>query len=290
MTNEPVDPAAIDLAGIVEVEKMEDKCQLLSTGKPLRDENPKEAKSPSCLCGYPITRSPDPKDCRECLGALAHRLAQPMTALRGGIELGLMGRHSAAEYRSLLEQSLQLADNMAQLIISLRDLGESGVSSGAADHIALEPVAIQVLADLEGLAQSRDLRLQLASQGAAEVCANPERLHEALQSVVAWVVQNSAGGGVIAAEVSATAEEAQLFLSLSRLDFQYLQIKILEGLTPPGVLFAHAAKNGALGWAINQRLLDGLGGRMEILTEGPNASCLRVSFPLRPRVNVENPS
>ena len=46
---------------------------------------------------------------------LAHRLAQPMTALRGGIELGLMGKRSAADYRSLLEQSLQLADNMAQI-------------------------------------------------------------------------------------------------------------------------------------------------------------------------------
>ncbi len=67
-----------------------------------------------------------PESCRECLAAVAHRLAQPMTALRGGIELGLMGKRSAADYRFLLEQSLQLADNMAQLIISLRDLGESG--------------------------------------------------------------------------------------------------------------------------------------------------------------------
>jgi signal transduction histidine kinase len=269
---------------------MEDKCQVLSPGKPLQDEKLKEAKCPSCPSDHSITRSPDPKDCRECLGALVHRLAQPITALRGGIELGLMGRHSAADYRSLLEQSLQLADNMAHLIISLRDLGESGVSGGAAHCIALEPVATQALADLGALAQSRDLRLQLTTQGAAEVCANPERLQEALQSVIAWVIQNSAGGGVIALELSATAGEAQMFLSLSRLDLQYLQIKMLEDLTPPGVLFAHAAKNGALGWAISQRLLDGLGGRMEILTDGPNASCLRVSFPLRPQVNVENPS
>src|SRR5579863_2239752 len=178
---------------------MEDKCQLLRAGKALGDEKLVEPKGPSCSAFQPVARRPNPTECRECLGALAHRLAQPMTALRGGIELGLMGKHTAAEYRGLLEQSLQLADNMAQLIVTLRDLGESGVAGGEARYIAIEPVATQAFADLKGLAQARDLRLNLTTQGAAEVCANPERLREALQSVVGWVVQNSAGGGVIAA-------------------------------------------------------------------------------------------
>src|ERR1700733_2029798 len=65
-------------------------------------------------------RQSDEKTCRDCLAAVAHRLAQPMTALRGGIELGLIGQRSAADYRCLLEQTLQLADNMARLIVSLR--------------------------------------------------------------------------------------------------------------------------------------------------------------------------
>ena len=200
---------------------------------------------------------------------MAHRLAQPMTALRGGIELGLMGKRSAADYRSLLEQSLQLADNMAQLIVSLRDLGESGAPGGPPQCVLLEATATEVLAEMEGLAQSRELRLQLKAEGAVKVCANPERLREALQSLLAWVIQNSAGGGVIAMELSASEGEARVFLSPPRLDLQYLQIKVLEDITNPGLLFSHAAKNGALGWAINQRLLDGLGGKLEILTDGP---------------------
>ncbi len=125
--------------------KMEDKHQLLSHGKPPGDNEQGIARGLSCppdhpitgppdhrICSpdHPIARSPDSSDCRECLAAMAHRLAQPMTALRGGIELGLMGKHSVADYRSLLEQSLQLADSMAQLIVSLRDLGESGAPGG----------------------------------------------------------------------------------------------------------------------------------------------------------------
>ena len=213
---------------------------------------------------------------------MAHRLAQPMTALRGGIELGLMGKHSEANYRSLLEQSLQLADSMAQLIISLRDLGESGAPGGTPQCVLLESTATEVLAEMEGLAQSRELRLQLHAEGAVKVCANPERLREALQSLLAWVIQNSAGGGVIAVELAASEGEARVILSPPRLDLQYLQIKVLEDITNPGLLFSHAAKNGALGWVINQRLMDGLGGKLEILTEGPDAGCIRLRFPLAP--------
>ena len=77
-----------------------------------------------------FNRSIDTDRCRECVGALAHRMAQPMTALRGGIELGLMGKRTVADYRALLEQSLHLADTMVQMIVSLRDLGESGASGG----------------------------------------------------------------------------------------------------------------------------------------------------------------
>ena len=205
-----------------------------------------------------------------------------MTALRGGIELGLMGKRSAADYRSLLEQSLQLADTMAQLIVSLRDLGESGAPEGPPQPVLLEAAAAEVLAEMEGLAQSRELHLQLKTEGTVKVLANPERVGDVLQSLLAWVIQNSAGGGVIVLELSVAEGEARLVLSPSRQDLQYLQVKILEDITSPGLLFSHAAKNGALGWVINQRLVDGLGGKLEILSDVPEAGCIRVRFPLAP--------
>jgi signal transduction histidine kinase len=205
-----------------------------------------------------------------------------MTALRGGIELGLMGKRTVADYRAVLEQSLQLADNLAQLIVSLRDLGESGAPGGPAQSVLLEAAAVEALAEMQALAESRELRLQLEAEGNARVCANPERLREALQTLLVWVIQNCAGGGGITVKLSASDGEARLFLSPSRLDAQYLQVKILENITNPGLLFSHAAKNSSLGWAINQRLWDGLGGKLEILTDGPEAGCIRVRFPLAP--------
>jgi hypothetical protein len=108
------------------------------------------------------------------------------------------------------------------------------------------------------------------------------RLREALQSLLSWVIQNSAGGGLIEMRLSESEGEACVFLAPPPLDLQYLQIKVLEDITNPGLLFSHAAKHGALGWVINQRLVDGLGGKLEILTEGHDAGCIRVRFPLAP--------
>jgi phosphoglycerate-specific signal transduction histidine kinase len=236
--------------------------------------------SPICSPDRPIIRSTDSERCRECLGAMAHRLAQPMTALRGGIELGLMGKRTVADYRALLEQSLQLADSMVQMIVSLRDLGESSAPGGTPKSVRLESTVTEVLAEMESLAQSQNLRLQLDAEGAAEVSADPARLREALQSLLTWIIQNSAGGGAIAVRLSAADGVAQVFLSPPRIDLQYLQIKMLEDITTPGLLFSHASKNGSLGWAINQRLLDGLGGKLEMLTAGPDAGCICISFPV----------
>ena len=203
-----------------------------------------------------------------------------MTALRGGIELGLMGKRSAAEYRALLEQSLQLADTMTQLVISLRDFGESGAPGGSPRCVSLNAAVGEVVAELSSLAESRDLRLQFKVQADVQVSADQDRLREALQHLLGWVIQNSAGGAVISIQLASSEREAKLWLSLPRLDAQYLQIRILEDITNPGLLFCHAAKNGGLGWAITKRLWDSLGGKIGISTEGPEGSGIGVRLPL----------
>jgi len=230
----------------------------------------------------PAARRGTPECCRECLGALAHRLAQPATALRGGMELALLGNPTVSEYQSTLEQSIELADRMVELIVSLRDLAESGAPAGPAQSVILEPLVREAVAEMRGLAESRGLGFRLTTDGPARVCVNPDRLREALQNLLAWVVHNSAGGGVIDIRVSAFDGESQVSLAPPRLDLQYLQIKVLEDITSLGALFSHATKSGAMGWAINRRLVEGLGGKLEMVTEGRGAGCIRARFPVAP--------
>jgi hypothetical protein len=135
---------------------------------------------------------------------------------------------------------------------------------------------------MDALAEAREVHLQLRADSSIQVAVNADRLREALMSLLAWVIQNSAGGNGIALDVAATEREAWLSLSPPRLDLQYLQIKVLEDIATPGLLFSQASKAGALGWAINRRLVDGLGGKLELLADGPEAGCIRVRLPLAP--------
>jgi light-regulated signal transduction histidine kinase (bacteriophytochrome) len=230
----------------------------------------------------PASCQATPGWCRECLAAMAHRLAQPATALRGGIELALLGKRSVAEYRAMLEQSLELADSMAQLIVSLRDLGESSAPTGSPQDVTLEQMVREVEGELQALAEPRAIRFQITTEGATKVRLNPDRLRETFQNLFAWIIQNSAGGDVLEVEIFTSEGEACVALVPSRMDLQYMQIRMFEDIPNPGLLFSHATKIGVLGWAIIQRLVDSLGGRIEILAEGPSAGCIRLRFPLGP--------
>jgi two-component system, OmpR family, heavy metal sensor histidine kinase CusS len=269
---------------------MDDKDQALSHPKPLGDGEPDSGDERPRPAEQTFSRQPvrgfgipvDSKACRECLGAIAHRLAQPITALRGGIELGLMGTRTAAEYRAILEQSMQLADGMVQMIVSLRDLGESVGVGGPKQSVNLKSVIEETLAEMESLALARELRFDFKAGELKDVAVDAVRVREAFHGLMRWIIQNSAGAGTITVKCQLTEGKAQVLLSPPRLDLQYLQIKILDDITTPGVRFSHAAKAGGLGWAIHQQAIEGSGGKVEMLMEGSGARAICVSFALAP--------
>lgn len=78
----------------------------------------------------------DSDDFLEVLRMLAHRLSQPLTALRGSIEVALMGEMDESECRQVLELSLQESHRMAEILEALRDVLEM---EGGDKHV--EPVS-----------------------------------------------------------------------------------------------------------------------------------------------------
>jgi hypothetical protein len=154
--------------------------------------------------------------------------------------------------------------------------------------VDLDAITREVQEELRELADSRGINLQLAPGPCAKVSLSPGQLREALQDLFAWIIQNSAGRGAIETEISVVDVEARVSVVPSRLDWQYLQIKALEDCAAPGLLFAQAAKSEVLRWAVNKRLIESLGGRLEIVTEGSGAGCIRVRFPVAPPLDVGN--
>lgn len=59
------------------------------------------------------------------LRTLVHKLSQPLTCLRGSVEVALLGEIRELECREVLEQSLEESHRMAQTLELLRDVLES---------------------------------------------------------------------------------------------------------------------------------------------------------------------
>jgi len=80
---------------------------------------------------------PTRQECGECLGGVAHRLSQPLTALRGSLELALRTELSAQDSRAALEQAFELTELLVQLMRSLRELAEAARTDAPAKLLSL---------------------------------------------------------------------------------------------------------------------------------------------------------
>jgi len=223
---------------------------------------------------------PSDQQCRECLEALAHRLSQPLTALRGSMELALLGVRSAADYRAALEQSFQLAEYMVQLIRSLRDLAESTAPSGVSERVSLDKLVRAVVEELRGLAESRGLEMALTLSREVSVWGDPGRVREAVLRVVHGTIHRSPEGGTIRISLATSDGSALLTLFDPRPGAPVGETGAWSEVSNPGVLFSEAAKGSSLEWAITHRWVEALGGALQTESGAPHEFCSRLRLPL----------
>ncbi len=146
----------------------------------------------------------------EVLKILAHKLSQPLTCLRGSVEVALMGEIKEAECRQVLEQSLEESGRMAETLEMIRDVLET---EGSEEDI--QPVSwrrsieksLQEAAPADG-----ECTLQLVCDASDEVCvkARPQHLDTATRRLLDWVFREARGNLPVRIELSACGETACL--------------------------------------------------------------------------------
>ena len=82
------------------------------------------------------------------LSAVSHEMAQPLTVLRGSLELALEKEWSAEERRSWLEQALEQADRLIQVNVLLRELAEAETLTAATEKASLSTLVSDLARDL----------------------------------------------------------------------------------------------------------------------------------------------
>jgi two-component system, OmpR family, sensor kinase len=155
---------------------------------------------------------------QELLTVLAHDLRNHLTPLQGRLDLirRRAMREGRGEYLRDSEHAVRTVDRLRRLIDDLLDVSrlERGLF-----FINLRPIDVAALArDTAEQFAGGDATIELALPGPVMAYADPDRLQQALENLLANAVGHSAQGGVVRVEVSETTRDAQAWIELRVVD------------------------------------------------------------------------
>jgi two-component system, OmpR family, heavy metal sensor histidine kinase CusS len=126
---------------------------------------------------------------------LAHELRTPIQNLHGEAEVALTRVRSAAEYREVIELSIEEYDRLARMIDSLLFLARAENAETRLNRVAFKAGAeIDTILDFYDAA-AREQNIMLSRKGDADLCADPMLVRRAISNVVSNSLQHTATGG-----------------------------------------------------------------------------------------------
>lgn len=224
----------------------------------------------------------DPNRASTSLLAIIHRLSQPLTALRGSLELALAGEPTAVEYRAALQESLIQADRVISLLKSLREFVEAGEPSSRVETVRLGGLLEGLVEDLRPLAESRGVTLSLKCPVQPSVRAEAQRLRDALFKALRKAIDRSPPGSSLEVSVPTAGSQACLQITDAGPPLDPADLEHLAQPSSLGELFSEATRRGTLEWVVAKRILETLGAAAEIRNQPGPGCCFLVFLPLLP--------
>jgi signal transduction histidine kinase len=154
---------------------------------------------------------------RSPLAQLLHALNQPLTGLQCSLELSLTGVRTPEQYRDCLRTGLELTERMRTLLAATREL----VDIEEQEHQAPETVALatllgEIVAELQPVANEKDVRVLLSREPALTVTVGRRSLTEAVFRLLESALSLAAPGSRLSVEVEADREAARVRVGWSR--------------------------------------------------------------------------
>lgn len=207
---------------------------------------------------------------------LAHRLSQPLTSLRGSIEVALMGEMDESECRQVLELSLQESHRMAEILEALRDVLEM---EGADQHVG--PVSWTKCVEKflgEAACARKDLCPQLVCDMKEKVWvkASPLHLDTATARLIGGAARALRAGREVRVCLSARAETARLSVCEDGVSSE--TEATASGFSKPFV--PEKPLLGGLDKWVVRRAIERQGGRLRVSRISDTCRCYQLQLPL----------
>jgi len=227
---------------------------------------------------------------RSCLANVAHLLSQPLTALRGSLELALLTEPEPAGLRLAVQEGLERAEEMVRLVALLRELAEAETGVAEKELLGLGELAAEVLEDLRFLAESREIRLELNKADEVQVWVPRARLRQAFLKILYLAIQREPPGQTVHIELLRAGEQGCLEVRTDGAADALRASRRRVELYPVAPAFDAIKESTSLEWLIATRLIYSMGGT--VLSDGPPAAArhYRICLPLGDHASPQGPS
>jgi heavy metal sensor kinase len=217
--------------------------------------------------------------------ALAHELRTPLAALRGEIELALLGAPTDAQWRASAASQIEEIDKLTRMLNQLLTLAraESGEITLARSAVDVGALAETVTEQLEPVAQANDVTLHCTIRQPVTVTGDGSWLERLLLNLLDNAMKYTPPGGDIRVSVSRDQSHA-------RVDVQDTGVGI-----PPDALphiferfyrvdpsRSSWVEGAGLGLSLVKWIVDRHHGRIEVRSEPGNGSTFTVWLPAAP--------
>ena len=133
----------------------------------------------------------------EFVAALLHKFSQPLTALRGSLELALEFSVTPEEYRQGLQEAMEQADRLVRLKQVFAELSGRHDLAAGAQRAEVTGLLADALADSLPVAERLGVRVETSCPVPLHAKVNVPRVTQALSQLLNAVLEYSASGTTV---------------------------------------------------------------------------------------------
>lgn len=216
----------------------------------------------------------------------AHELRSPLTAMRTALEVTLDRERSPAEYRDLCSDLVEECTSLGNLINHLLLLAEGDAGLLQADDEVRLDMLVQRAADMfEGIAEQRDVSLQVKADQPVTIRGNRVHLREVIHNLLDNALKFTQQGGMVSLELRSSPGSSDVQLRVrdtgSGISPEDLP-KVFERFyrADKSRQRDRAARGSGLGLSICRSIIHSYGGQISLESILGKGTTVTVSLPI----------
>lgn len=216
---------------------------------------------------------------RSLLSGVSHQLGQPLTVLKGTLEMALLGEPSLERHQAAIEEALEQTERLVSLAGLLREVASLEVLRQTENFADLTKPVEEVVRDMQPLAEARKVQLHLQCDSHLSVRCEAPHLRQTVMNLVDCCLRFTPENGSIL--VTVRQEGGEGCLEIRNVPSELSPDEWARMLHPfdAGYPAGSPEEKQTFSMAFCQRVAEILGGHIQVSPEKGGGIVLRFCLP-----------